>query len=115
MWLSIWLRRISQWKSEMSALSLMRFLNVNHSVRLVADQGRRFVLPNGPVFPQFGPVPGRVTAAARPVAAPAPVANRGATLIRVETELDLFSDEDLPRVESSQSTARRLFGLAQKS
>lgn len=72
----------------MHGTSLMRFLNVNHSVRLMKENERRFLLPRGSVLPRFG-------AAAEPpksVLTDAAVPAGSARLLRVERHPDILDD-----------------------
>jgi hypothetical protein len=92
----------------MNALSLIRFLDANHSVRLISDRGRRLVLPSGPVFPKFGRSAPRSDASLPLTPAVASDPDRGAILLR-------RSDENGPGAEDAkdnwlQATARFFHG-----
>lgn len=76
----------------MHSTTMMKFLKVNHSVQLLVNQGRRFVLPSGPCFPQFGPKSQKESAATH---APSPVADdAGARFRRVGHRADIFDDDE---------------------
>lgn len=72
----------------MHSTSLMRFLNVNHSVRLMKENERRFSLPRGAMLPIFGGAAG----ASKPMLTHAAPAG-GARLCRVGHEPDILDDE----------------------
>ncbi|MCX7825696.1 MAG: hypothetical protein N2689_09075 [Verrucomicrobiae bacterium] len=75
----------------MHSTTMMKFLKVNHSVQLLMNQGRRFVLPSGPCFPQFGPKPHKNRTAINP---PSPLTNdAGARFRRVGHRADIFDDD----------------------
>lgn len=73
----------------MHSTSLMRFLSVNHSVRLMKENERRFLLPRGSMLPKFGGVVETPKSILTHAAAPA----GGARLFRVEREPDILDDE----------------------
>ncbi|MBI5686377.1 MAG: hypothetical protein HZC54_14985 [Verrucomicrobia bacterium] len=62
---------------------------MNHSVRLMKENERRFSLPRGQVLPRFGGVVG----ASKPMLTHAAVPTGGARLCRVEHEPDILDDE----------------------
>ena len=80
----------------MHSMSLVRFLKANHSVRLMRENDRQFLLPRGPVFPQFG----GAARAAKELLAPA----GGARLRRVERVPDLLEEDRL--VDESPAPGR---------
>jgi len=73
----------------MHGTNLMRFLNVNHSVRLMKENERRFLLPRGSMLPRFGDAVEAPKSILTHAAAPA----GGARLFRVEREPDILDDE----------------------
>lgn len=73
----------------MHGTSLMRFLNVNHSVRLMKENERRFLLPRGSVLPKFGAAAETPKTILAHAAAPA----GSARLFRVERHPDILDDE----------------------
>ena len=73
----------------MHSISLMRFLKVNHSVRLMKENDRRFLLPKGPMFPQFG----GAAAVTKPMLAHEMVPAGAARLRPVRREPDILDDE----------------------
>lgn len=91
----------------MRNMNLIRFLTANHSVRAMVDGDRRFVLPSGPAFPQFG----RSASAPRSVApiAPSPAAprspDRGAPLLSTTGHPDILDDDY--RLPAQQPAASR--------
>ncbi len=113
----------------MSALNLARCLRANHSVREMTDRGRRFALPNGPVFPQFSRSAPRFVAPLTPTPAVASGPNRGASLSRAAGSSDIFDDEDVIPAEHHKrvsaggrslkhpwlAAAGRFLGLTRKS
>ena len=112
----------------MKNMNLIRFLTANHSVRAMVDGDRRFTLPSGPAFPQFG------RSAPRPVApiAPSPAAprspDRGAPLLSASGHPDILDDDyrlPLPTTvradwrpslrEKWDEAAARFFAVTRKS
>jgi hypothetical protein len=89
----------------MKNMSLIRFLTANHSVRAMVDGSRKFILPDGPVFPQFGSPAPRL---AKPIA-PSPAApkglSRGAPLLSVTGHPDILDDDY--RLPSQEAVASR--------
>jgi len=73
----------------MHSISLMRFLNVNHSVRLMKENERRFSLPKGPMFPRFG---GAAEEPKSMLMREMALAG-GARVCRVKREADILDDE----------------------
>ena len=99
----------------MHSTSLMRFLNVNHSVRLMKENERRFSLPKGTMLPMFGGAAGASKSLLTHAAAPAV----GARLCRVGHEPDILDDEyRFPAEHHSRglghwgAVLRRVFGGA---
>ena len=83
----------------MNALSLVRCLSANHSVREMTDRGRRMVLPNGPAFPQFSRSAPRFVAPLTPSPAVVGDPNRGASFSRSAGTRDIFDDDDASAAE----------------
>lgn len=73
----------------MHSISLVRFLNVNHSIRLMKENDRRFSLPRGPMFPQFG----RAAESSKPMLTHEVAPVSGARLRRVGHEPDILDHE----------------------
>ncbi|MFZ2642317.1 MAG: hypothetical protein WA117_15065 [Verrucomicrobiia bacterium] len=73
----------------MHSTSLMRFLNVNHSVRLMKENERRFLLPRGSALPRFG----EAVEAPKPILTHAATPAGSARLFRVEREPDILDDQ----------------------
>ncbi|MCX6899655.1 MAG: hypothetical protein NT105_13270 [Verrucomicrobia bacterium] len=101
----------------MHSISLVRFLNVNHSVRLMKENERRFSLPKGPVFPRFGGAVEASKLILKHEMAPA----GGARLCRVKHEPDILDDEyQLPTEHHGHGLGhwgevlRRVFGGASR-
>jgi hypothetical protein len=99
-------------------MSLVRFLQANHSVRLMRENDRRFSLPRGPVFPQFG----RAAHSAKEVLAQVMAPAGGATLRRVQRAPDILDDDyRLPAEHAGHGLGRwgealrRVFGGAPRS
>ena len=98
----------------MHSMSLVRFLKANHSVRLMRENDRRFSLPRGPVFPQFG----RAAHSAKEVLAQVMAPASGAKLSRVQREPDILDDYRLPAEHPAHGLGRwgealrRVFGGA---
>jgi len=69
----------------MHSVSLAQFLNVNHSVRLMKENDRRFLLPKDPMFPQFG----GATKSSKPMLTHEVVPASGAGLRHVGHESDI--------------------------
>ncbi|MFA6560825.1 MAG: hypothetical protein WCV00_02830 [Verrucomicrobiia bacterium] len=99
----------------MSGSTMMKFLKVNHSVRLMKENDRRFLLPRGPMFPQFG----GATVASKPMLTHEMAPAGGARLCRVRREPDILDDEYRFPVEHHDhglghwgEVLRRVFGGA---
>ena len=98
----------------MHSVSLMRFLNVNHSVRLMKENERRFSLPKGQIFPRFG----GAAEASKPMMTRDVVAAGGARLRHVHREPDIMDDYRSPAEQHGHGLGqwgevlRRVFGGA---
>ena len=101
----------------MHSMSLVRFLKANHSVRLMRENDRQFLLPRGPVFPQFG----RAARASKDILAATLAPAGGAKLRRVQREPDILDDYRLPAEQTSHGLGswgkalRRVFGGAPRT
>lgn len=112
----------------MNALSLVRCLSANHSVREMSDRGRRMVLPRGPAFPEFSRSAPRFVAPLTRSPAVVSGPSRGASFSRAAGTRDIFDDDDAPVAEFHKRVAGgealkhpwlavigRFFGAMQKS
>lgn len=76
----------------MNGTTMMKFLKVNHSVQQLVNGGRRFVLPSGPCFPQFGPRTPVLKESIEPIASGTMADKAGARFRCVGHPSDIFDD-----------------------